>query len=243
MDRSLERAGNFLPRAEEGALRPAYVDRRLVTLTAPASTAAEVYRTLYYRLERLREARPMKVLGITSAMPAEGKTITTVNLALTSARANLDRRVLLIDADLRRSQVAESLGIRSRPGLSELLSGDAELLDIVRRFQSSRLAVIPAGASVMEPTQLLASPKMRELLSTMRQNFDEIYIDMPPTLPFADSAILGSQADGLVLVIRANVTPFQQVSQALEQLASAQVVGCVLNGAELSAAPYLKSYL
>lgn len=243
MDQNLERAGNFLPRMDDSALTPNEVDRRVVSLTAPASVAAEQYRTLYYRLERMRELRPMKVIACTSAVAGEGKTVTTVNLALTAARANVDRRILLVDADMRRSQAGNLLGIRTRPGLSELLLGDCEVRDAVRRFKSTPLALIPAGATPEEPTQLLAGARMKQLLAKLRDAFDEIYLDLPPTLPFADSAILGGQSDGVVLVIRANATPYRQVSQALEHLAGAPVVGCVLNGAELAAAPYLKNYL
>jgi protein-tyrosine kinase len=242
MDSTMERAGNFLPRTDESVLTPNQVARNVVSLTAPASAAAEQYRTLYYRLERLREIRPIKVVALASAMPGEGKTVSAVNLALTAARANPDRRILLVDADLRRSQVATVLGIRSKPGLADLLTGEAELKDVIRRFKSTRLTVIPGGAGPDEPTQLLASARMKHLFKLLRDNFDEVYLDLPPTLPFADSAILGALADGVLIVIRANHTPFRQVNQAIEHLAGAPVIGCVLNGAELSAAPYLKSY-
>src|SRR5262249_45009371 len=158
------RAENFLHRTDGGSLSQAPVNHRVVSLTAPASVAAEQYRSLYYRLERLREQRPMRLVAFTPALSGEGKTVTAVNLALTSARANPARRILLIDADLRRGQVAELLSFRARPGLSELLVGDADLREVVRRFKANRLAVIPSGQPAEEPTQLLASPRMKELL-------------------------------------------------------------------------------
>ena len=243
MDQTMEKAGNFLPRVDESnnSVRNE-VDKRVVSLTAPASGAAEQYRTLFYRLERLREERPIKVVAMTSAMPGEGKTVTTVNLALTAARAAPERRILLIDADLRRSQVAQVLGFKAKPGLSELLSGDCQLGDAVRRFRSTRLAIIPAGNTPEEPTQLLASRRMKELVKAVRDNFDEVYIDLPPTLPFADASILASQSDGVLMVIRANVTSTRQVHQAIESLAGAAVMGCVLNGAPDATTPYLKAY-
>ena len=242
MEQNIQKAGNFLPRVEE----PndfSEVNRNVVSLTAPSSVAAEQYRTLYYRLERMRELKPMKVVAITSAVAGEGKTVTAVNLALASARANPDRRILLIDADLRRSQVAEMLGIRGKPGLCELLTGDAELREVVRRFKSTRLAVIPGGGVAEDSTQLLASSRMKELVKWLREGFDEIYIDLPPTLPFADAEILSSQMDGVVLVVRAGMTSSSHVHEALEHLTGASVVGCVLNGADLHATPYLKEYL
>lgn len=229
-------------RADEAMQLSQQVDKSMVTLTAPSSSAAEQYRTLFYRLERMREMRPMKVVSFTSAMPGEGKSVTAINLALSSARANPDRRILLIDADLRCSQVAEYLGIRSQPGLAELLAGKADIQDVVRRFRSSSLAVIPGGSPPAEPTQLLASPQMKQLVKGLRDNFDEIYIDLPPALPFADSPILAAQCDGVVVVIRAYVTSSQRVTQTLETLAGAPVIGCILNGAEIQSVPYLKGY-
>ncbi|NNC07753.1 CpsD/CapB family tyrosine-protein kinase [Corallococcus exiguus] len=243
MDSTMERAGNFLPRVDESAASSNAVDRRVVTLTAPASAAAEQYRTLYYRLERMREQRPMKVVALTSAMPGEGKTVTSVNLALAAARANPERRILLVDADLRRGQVAPTLGMRNKVGLAELLAGECDVRDVVRRFNSTRLAVIPAGSTPEESTQVLASARMKQFLKAVRESFDEVYVDLPPTLPFADAAILGHQMDGVLMVIRANVTPSKVVNQAVEQLAGAALVGCVLNGAEVNATPYLKNYV
>ncbi len=243
MDRTMERAGNFLPRVDESAGSPNAVDRRVVSLTAPASVAAEQYRALYYRLERLREIKPMKLISLTSAMPGEGKTVTAVNLALAAARANSDRRILLIDADLRRCQVGSVLGIRGRAGLAELLAGECEVREVVRRFHATRLAVIPAGATPEEPTQVLAGPRMKQFLRAVRDNFDEVYIDLPPTLPFADAGILAHQTDGVLMVVRASVTPTRAINQAVELLGGAPLLGCVLNGAEVSTTPYLKNYV
>lgn len=243
MDSStMERAGNFLPRVDKAA-ELNEVDRRVVSLTAPASTAAEQYRTLYYRLERMRELRPMKVVAFTSSVAGEGKTVSATNLALTAARANREKRILLIDGDLRRSNVAQVLGIRGKPGLTEVLEGDAQLQDAIRRFQSTSLMVMPAGGTPEEPTQILASSRMKLLLKRLRDAFDEIYVDLPPTLPFADAAILGMQTDGVVMVIRANQTSQRLVNQAMESLQGAPIVGCVLNGAEMNSAPYMKNYL
>ncbi len=185
------RAENFLRRADGSSVSQAPVNDRVVSLTAPGSVAAEQYRSLYYRLERLREQRPLRVVAFTSALAGEGKTVTAVNLALTSARANPDRRILLVDADLRGGQVAEMLAFRARPGLAELLQGDAELREVVRRFKANRLAVIPSGQVPEEPTQLLASPRMKELLRAVREGFDEVYLDLPrpcrsPTRPFSE---------------------------------------------------------
>ena len=93
-----------------------------------------------------------------------------------------------------------------------------------------------------EPTQALASARMKGLLELLRNNFDEVYIDLPPTLPFADAGILAHQADGVLVVIRANTTPLKAVNQAVEQLGGASLLGCVLNGVEAGVTPYMKAY-
>ncbi|QQR47460.1 CpsD/CapB family tyrosine-protein kinase [Myxococcus xanthus] len=242
MDQTMERAGNFLPRVDDNPTGGNAVDRRVVTLTAPASAAAEQYRSLYYRLERMRDLRPMKVVALTSAMPGEGKTVTSVNLALAAARANPERRILLVDADLRRGGVAATLGMRNKMGLAELLAGECEVRDVVRRFNSTRLALIPAGVTPEDTAQVLASGRMKQFLKAVREGFDEVYVDLPPALPFADAAILGHQADGMLMVIRANVTSGKAVHLAVESLGGAPIIGCVLNGAEVHSAPYLKNY-
>lgn len=229
---NMERAGNFLSRADEPGMGTQQVDNRVVSLTAPGSNVAEQYRSLYYRLERMRTLRPMKVIAFASAVPGEGKTMTAINLAMTAARSAPDRRVLLIDADLRRSQIASFLGIRSKPGLAELLAGDCEVKDVVRRFQGTSLTVIPAGGVPEDPTQVLAGQRMKQLLTAVREGFDEVYLDLPPTLPYADGPIVAHQSDGVVMVIRAGSTPLKQVNQAIEQLGGSPIVGCVLNGAE-----------
>jgi len=238
MGEGTERAGNFLPRLDRDPYASAAVDGNVVTLTAPASVAADQFRTLYFRLERLKQVRPLKLVAITSAISGEGKTVTAVNLALAAARAGPDRRVLLLDADLRRGRVAEMLGIRRSPGLKELLAGEAEIRDAVRRFQGERLAVVPCGAVAEEPTGALASPAMRALLERVRGHFDEVYLDVPPVLPFADAAIVGGLADGVLLVIRASHTPARHVHQAVETLAGAPIVGCVLNQSKPADAGY-----
>lgn len=236
MERTMERTANFLPREQEAA--PARVANEVVTLTSPASVGAEQYRTLYYRLERLRGLKPMPLVGLTSAVPGEGKTLTAVNLALTAARAAPERRILLVDADLRRGRVAEMLGIRDAPGLAELLAGECQIPDAVRRFHSTRLAIIPSGRAPEEATRLLSSGRMRELLGAMRENFEEIYLDLPPTLPFADASIVGGLVDGLLMVVRAHQTPARVLEQAREALVGTPLVGCVLNGTRESAPAY-----
>jgi capsular exopolysaccharide synthesis family protein len=239
MEEVLQRTGNFLPRADRLTNQLLQVDATIVALTAPASVAAEQYRVLYHRLERLRTARPMKVITLTSAVSGEGKSMTAANLALVAAAASPGRRVLLIDADLRRPTQSLLLGVEGRPGLGEFLSGDAALQEVMHRPGGSSLLVLPAGAPREEPGPLIASEPMRLLLEQAREHFEEVYIDAPPVLPVADGGLLAAMADGAILVARAGSTPRALVGQALESLAGSRVLGCVLNGIDAGEVPYL----
>lgn len=237
MDQTIERSGNFAARVDvNGSFNE--VDSRVVSLTKPASSAAEQYRVLYHRLERVRAVRPLKLVGFTSALSGEGKTITAVNTALAAAAANPDRKVLLIDCDLRRPKVHEYLGLRSQPGLTDVLRSECEVGQAVRRFASTRLAVLPAGAAVEDAADLLHSARMRQLLQLCGEHFDEIYIDAPPCLPFADANILASQCHGVVMVVKAGATSSRRVAQALSHLGDAPVLGCVLNGVDVAELAY-----
>src|SRR5260370_34059868 len=161
--------------------------------------------------------------------------------AVTAAMAKPDRRILLVDADLRRSHVDDTLGLRTRPGLFELLSGDADTKEAVRRFKSTSLAVLTSGGSAEEPTQVLAGNRMKRFLELVRDAFDEIYLDVPPVLPFADAAILRRQSAGVLMAIRANETSMRQVNQAIEHLAAPPLLGCVLSAPETTAASTVRS--
>lgn len=240
MDEAMERADNFLPRVDRHANRSALeVDSRVVAVLQPASVAAEQYRVLHQRLERLRTVKPLRSVALTSAVSGEGKSMTAVNLALVAAAANPDRRVLLIDADLRRPRVHLLLGVEGRPGLAEVLEGDCQVAEAMRRCAGSRLNVLPAGARREESALLVTSPRMRRLLEEASEHFDEIYVDAPPVLAVADGSFLAGICEGTVLVVRAGVTSRQLVVQAMEALAGTALVGCVLNGVDRNEVPYL----
>ncbi len=236
MDTSMERSA-FATRVDANAVTNE-VDSRVVVLTQPSSAAAEQYRMLYHRIERLRSVRPLKSLALTSALSGEGKTLTAVNLALTAAQSNPGRKVLLLDCDLRRPKVHDYLGFRATPGLSDVLAEETTLPEAVRRFSTTKLAVLPAGKTVEEPTTLLHSPRMRQLLDLLNQHFDEMYLDAPPCLPFADAHVLATQCQGVLMVVKAGATSQRHIAQALEHLHDAPMIGCVLNEVEMTDLSY-----
>lgn len=217
------------------------IDERLVALTDPQGAAAEQYRMLLHRLRFQRSHKELRapggtVVAITSSVRGEGVSITAANLALTAARAG-DGRVALVDCDLRRGSSASLFGIPARMGLSDLLAGRCEIGEAMGLSSEGRLAVIGAGKPPAEAAALLASARFTEMIASLRNLFDEIYLDVPPALATADAEIVAHKADGVVLVVRADSTPREQVDAAVRTLASAPVWGVVLNGVDPARVP------
>jgi len=229
----------FLERIDGGAAEVA-IDERLVAITDPQGTAAEQYRMLLHRLRHARSLRGAQtggaIIAVTSAMRGEGVSLTAANLALTAARAG-DSRVALVDCDLRRGTQSGLFGMGARMGLSELLAGKCEIGEALGRFHEGQMAVIGAGKAPAEPAALLASPRFIAALQTLRSLFDEIVLDVPPALATADASIVAHRADGVVMVVRAEATPREQVASAVRSLQGAPVWGVVLNGIDPARVP------
>ncbi|MGC4113846.1 MAG: CpsD/CapB family tyrosine-protein kinase [Myxococcales bacterium] len=247
MDEGMRKAGNFLPRVEVEPGRKANLPKNrgpgLVAITAPGSMAAEQYRVLYHRIERLRQGREAKVVTLTSAVPGEGKSLTAANLALVAAASDPRRKILLIDGDLRRPRLGSLLDVEGRPGLGDFLAGEVTLPEVVRKVPGSPLQLITAGPPREDAGLLLSGQTMRLLLEQVRTHWDEIYLDASPVLPVADGALLAGLGDGVVLVVKAGVTSRMLVSRAIETLSGARLLGCVLNGVDAGEVPYLSSKL
>jgi non-specific protein-tyrosine kinase len=165
---------------------------------------------------------------VTSPGAGEGKSVTSANLALTMAQ-ELQRHVVLVDADLRDPAVHSLFGIDGGPGLADVLAGDATLDDALVHLPDHRLTVLPAGATPQFPTELLGSAGMRRLLDTLRARFDRVLLDVPAVAPLADVATVAPLADGVLMVVRAGMTQRPALDRALEGLADAKVLGVVLN--------------
>lgn len=229
----------FLERIEGGGAEVT-IDERLVAITDPQGAAAEQYRMLLHRLRYARslrgDAQGGAVIAVTSAVREEGTSLTAANLALTAARAG-DSRVALVDCDLRCGTQAALFGMGPRMGLSDLLQGKCEIGEALGRFHEGQMAVIAAGKAPVEPAALLSSPRFVAALQTLRSLFDEIVLDVPPALATADASIVAHRSDGVVMVVRAEATPREQVASAVRALAGAPVWGVVLNGVEPSRVP------
>jgi capsular exopolysaccharide synthesis family protein len=193
------------------------------------SARAESFRQLRTNLQFVDVDRPVRVITMTSAVPEEGKSTTAVNLAIAFAEAG--RRVLLVEADLRRPRIAEYLGIEGAAGLSNVLAGQVDVEDVMQRWGSHELHVLPSGFIPPNPSELLGSTAMSRLLERQREIFDMVIIDTPPLLPVTDGAVVAVKTDGAVLVTRSGKTARVQVARATAALKTvdARILGCVLN--------------
>jgi len=200
----------------------------LVAGLAPASPAAEQYRTLRTRLGQAEGTSALRSVLITSPQKGEGKSITAANLALTMAQ-ELQRRVVIVEADLRKPSLQHIFGLPPGPGLAEFLSGAAELKDVMKSLADHHLTVIPGGRAPMNPAELLGSTAMRRLVDHLRTRFDKVILDTPPVLPLADVAVLAPLVDGILMVVRAGFTTRPAIENALRCFDSSRLIGVVLN--------------
>ena len=215
----------------------------LVTQVRPQSQMAESYRALRTSLLLSNLGAPPKVIMVTSALPQEGKTTTSINCAVVLAQKGV--RVLLIDADLRRPSIHKTLGMGPRSGLSNVLTGSTTLeAAITRTAILPNLFVLPAGTPPPNPAELLASSNMRDVLAQLREQYDHIVVDTPPSLSVTDAVVLSPRADAVVLVIRSGQTTKQSLRRARDILAqvSAKVIGVLLNAVDLSSPDYYYYY-
>lgn len=206
----------------------------LAVLNQPVSALGEAYRTLRTSILLATAPSPPQALLVTSAQPKEGKTSTSLNLALGLAQRGV--RVLLIDADLRRPGIAAALRLPGEKGLSSVLSGTHSLNEALRRFNGgSNLWILPAGPCPLNPADLLSSPRLEELFKELRQRFDHLVVDSCPSLMMADATILSTFVDGVVLVVESGSTPRGAVLRAQKIIESVggKVLGTVLNKLDL----------
>jgi exopolysaccharide transport family protein len=215
----------------------------MVTQSRPQSQMAESYRALRTSLLLSNLGAPPKVIMVTSARPQEGKTTTSINTAIVLAQKGV--RVLLIDADLRRPSIHKTLGMGPRSGLSNVLTGSASLQQTVATSPIlPNLFIMPAGTPPPNPAELLASSNMRDLLEELREQFDHIVIDTPPTLSVTDAVVLSPRADATILVIRSGQTTKQALRRARDILmqVNAHVAGVLLNAVDLTSPDYYYYY-
>ena len=232
------------PEAPAEKLGPidASFDGKLVVGDRALPLSVEQYRRLAAAMHELQQERDLKTLMVTSALPREGKTLTVTNLALTLSNSYA-RRVLLIDADLRRPSVHEVLNLPNTQGLSEALRSDRAELPL--RRVSPTLTVLTAGKSESNPMALLTSERMQRLLDESAARFDWVLLDAPPVGFMPDAGLLAGMTRAILFVISAGSTPYQLVQRATAELGRDCIVGTVLNRIEeenIPATGYYRQY-
>lgn len=214
----------------------------LVCYLEPQSEISEAYRTLRTSILLSSAGHPPQVLLFTSALPQDGKTMTSVNTAFVMAKQG--KRVLLVDADLRRPSIHKVFGLRPEVGLSNVLSGGANWKDVVQPTMEATLFLLPSGPLPPHPSELLGSGLMQDLIREWRKEYDHIIVDSPPVLSVTDAVLLAVQADMVTLVVRSGQTTMGAVRHARDLLLQlkAPLRGIVLNAVDLQSPDYYYYY-
>lgn len=208
----------------------------------PANVHAEAHRQIRTNLRFANVDDPPKVIAVTSSLPGEGKSTVATNIA--TALSEAGARVMLVDADLRRPSCAARFGLPAGPGLAAALAADAPLSEAAHRWNETTLWVLGAGGTPPNPTELLGSQSMADILDELREDFDYVIVDTPPVLPVADATVLAPQVDGVLFVARRRLVRASQLNRAINALAAvdARLIGLVVNGAPKSHAYGYYSY-
>lgn len=207
----------------------------------PKSIVAESYRTLRTNIQYSSFDKEYKVIVVTSSDPSEGKSTTAGNLALSMAQD--DKKVILIDCDLRKPSLHKKFKISNLVGLSDVIIGKTDLVKAVNRYNKN-LVILTSGKIPPNPSEMLSSKTMENLLETLKESFDYIILDTPPVQAVTDSQILSTKADGTILVVRAEKTKRESVQNAVNLLkkVNANIIGTVLNGIDSSRNKYYYYY-
>ena len=212
-------------------LDPKTKERPIILQADPHNPRSEAFRALRTNLQFL-EMDGGHTFVITSSIPTEGKSTTTINLAI--ALADSGKRVALLDTDLRKPKVAEYLGIEGGTGLTDVLIGRARVADVLLPWGGRSMYVLPAGKIPPNPSELLGSERMHKLLEALGQEFDVVLCDAPPLLPVTDAAVLSRATSGAIMVVAVGRTTTHQLDSALEAL---ETVGSKVAGVVMTMVP------
>lgn len=207
----------------------------LITLVDPSSPVSEQYRTIRTNIQFASSVdHRLQTLVVTSSGPSEGKSTTSANLAVVFAKSG--QRVLLVDADMRKPTVFKTFQLTNEIGLSTVLSTGTKIDKAAQKTSIENLSVLTSGPKPPNPSELLGSMRMDQVITEARNLYDIIIFDMPPIVAVTDAQIMASKVDGTLLVVRENVTKKESVTKAREllHLVNARVLGVVYNGAEQS---------
>jgi capsular exopolysaccharide synthesis family protein len=221
------------------------IDPAVLAYFDPKSVISEQYKILRTNIMSMNKGKPPKVFVVTSSLHSEGKTVTSLNLAITMANAVNKPKILIVDADLRRGRIQKDLGVNHPVGLSEVLTGEAKLEDALFNIDIDNLTFISCGHTPDNPSELLASQRMEDFLNDVRRRFDFVIIDTPPIISVTDSGIVGAQTDGVFMVVQAGRTQRGIIRRAEELLhqSHSNILGHILTNIEYHLPEYIYRYL
>lgn len=205
-------------------------DRNLVTLLSPHTYESEQFRMLKSHLLFPASGNPPRSIMVTSAVPGEGKSFTAANLAICIAQ-NINEHILIVDCDLRNPSIHKQFGFGVTPGLSDYLKSNVSLQSLFLKTSIKKLAILPSGKPPSNPSELLSSKKMSQLVQELTERYADRYviIDSPPPILTSEANILAKQIDGIILTVRFRKTPQKLVSNLMEMFGKEKLLGIVLN--------------
>ncbi|OCT10696.1 capsular biosynthesis protein [Paenibacillus pectinilyticus] len=206
--------------------------RPIITHQNPKSPISEAYRALRTNIQFSSIDEELKVIMVTSAGPGEGKSTTLINLAV--AYAQTDKKVLIIDGDLRKPTMHHTLRVSNRWGLTNLLTNQLSIQEVLQDTFIPNLHIISSGPIPPNPSEILASKKMLSVIEELKLQFDVILIDAPPAIAVTDSQIIATRADGVILVVNSDKTKRDAVLKAKQNLDNvrARILGVILNNVD-----------
>jgi non-specific protein-tyrosine kinase len=238
--------GDWLPPAyiqsQQHELDNLILSRNRCTCFLEDALELDSYKLLRTQITQCAQAKGWNTFMITSARPGEGKTLTSINLAMTFAKA-YNQTVLLVDCDMRQQMVYQYMGIDSRMGIIDHLVDGRPLKDMIIWPGIDRMTLISGGRTVNESSELLGAPKMKSLVYEMKTRYRDRYIliDAPPILNGADALTLSSLVDGIVVVVQSGATSINEIQEAAELMPKDKIIGFVLNNHRLEKKGYYKN--
>ncbi len=196
------------------------VDPRVITLNDPKSHISEQYRSIRTNINSLSPENPIRTFVITSSLRGEGKTVTAANLAMAFSQ-EVEKKTILIDADLRKPNIHRLYNMRKDPGLSDVLSGNMEVDRFLEKPAIENLYIIPAGRSPANPSELVGSARMKELIERLKEEFRWVIFDTAPILAVTDAGVLGNLVDGTLMIVKAGRTQAVDVERSYSLLLEA----------------------
>ena len=209
---------------------------------SPNSNIMESYKMLQTNIGFCHVEKALKALLITSSIATEGKSTTTANLAIAFAQS--DKKVIILDLDLRKPVIHKIFELSSSLGLTSVITGKATLEETIKPTYQKNLYVLPRGIYPINPTEVLRSQALKDIIETLKSSFDLVVIDSPPSLALADSAIISNYVDGTLLIVSANKVDYRSVEASIKNLkmANANILGVVMNNVKSSGVRYKYYY-